>query len=72
MFSYFTSTDDELLEHVRVSSAAKISVAKKYHESKGNLEIVAKIERARKVLKQHRLMAQMLKLSSETEGFMDE
>lgn len=54
MFSYFTSTDEELLEHVRTSSAAKISVAKRYHESKGNLQIVARIEHARKVLRHER------------------
>lgn len=65
MFSYFTSTEEELLEHVRVSSAAKISVAKKYHESKGNLEIVAKIERARKELKKQRLVLKLKEMDGE-------
>lgn len=59
MFSYITSTDEELLEHVRTSSAAKISVAKRYHESKGNFEIVARIEQARKTLRIIKMIANL-------------
>jgi hypothetical protein len=64
MFSYYNCTDDELLEHVRQSVPAKISVAKRYHESKGNFEIVAKIEIARKKLEQQRLIAKLEKVTS--------
>lgn len=60
MFSYITCTDNELLEHVRQSVPAKISVAKRYHESKGNFDVVARIEHARKKLKILRLYKALL------------
>lgn len=69
MFNYITATDLELLEHVKNSSPAAVSVAKKYHQSKGNLDIVAKIDKARKVLKHQRMVAQLETLVTDTQGF---
>lgn len=65
MFNYVICTENELTEHIKLSSAAKISVAKRYHESKGNFEIVAKINKARALLKLQRLSLQCQTLLQE-------
>jgi hypothetical protein len=69
MFNYTAATDNEILEHVRTSSSATVSVSKAYHESKGNFEIVAKINKARSLLKQARMMAQLSLMSEDTAEF---
>lgn len=69
MFNYETSTDAELLAHIEKSSSAAVSVAKKYHTDKGNFKVVARIDTARKVLRQQRVRAQLEKLEVDTKEF---
>ena len=69
MFNYSTSSDVELLQHIASSSSASVSVAKRYHKSKGNFDVVERIDKARMVLKQQRMVLQLEKLKNETKGF---
>lgn len=65
MFNYSTSSDVELLQHITSSSSASVSVAKRYHKSKGNFDVVERIDRARKLLKMRRLKERAEKIEKE-------
>jgi len=69
MFNYVTSSDVELLQHIASSSSASVSVAKRYHKSKGNFYVVERIDKARMVLKQQRVMLQLEQLKNDCKGF---
>lgn len=64
-FCYKTSSDLELLEHIRNSSSAAISVAKKYHTVNNNFDTVLRINKARKILKLERMAAYMTTMTQE-------
>lgn len=68
-FNYKTSTFQELLDHIENSSTTAISVAKAYHTSKGNTDVVERINHCRKVLKQRRIINQLNTLCSETSHY---
>jgi hypothetical protein len=46
-FSYQYSDFHQLLQHIRKSSPASISVSRKYHLDKGNIDVVSRIDAAR-------------------------
>lgn len=68
-FNYKTSTDQELINHIRNSPSSTVSVAKAYHQSKGNIDIVQRINQCRMFLKQERMQAQLSKLQMENANY---
>lgn len=61
-FNYQSCTVEELAEHIDVTSPAVISTMRNYYIQKDNVDMVEKIDEARKIVKKKRLQARLSSL----------
>lgn len=58
-FNYQSCTTEELAAHIEVTSPAVISTMRTYYLNKDNVDMVTKIDNARKIVKKKRLQARL-------------
>lgn len=72
MFNYATATKEEMLNQVLTVSPQIVSMARKYHLSKGHEDIVEKIDSARFRAKVKRLETKLSRIQGELDGHSSE
>lgn len=65
MFNYQESSVEEIAEHVKKSSRQAVTEAKKYYAAKGREDVVAKIDKARLLVRRDAALAKAEKLTQE-------
>lgn len=65
MFDYTNATLEQMIEHVKNSSTALISRMRQYHRTKGNSDIVKKIDMAREYAKLDKLKQRLSDLEND-------
>ena len=65
MFNYQSCTVEELVVHVKNHSRAAITQAKKYYLARENSEVVAKIDKARQIVRRDNAIAKVDRLTEE-------
>lgn len=65
MFNYKESSVDQIVEHIKKSSRQAVTEAKKYYATKGREDIVAKIDKARLIVRRDSALAKAERLTAE-------
>lgn len=65
MFDYQESSLEAVVEHVKRSSRQAVTEAKKYYAQKGREDVVAKIDKARLIVRRDNALVKAEKLTAE-------
>lgn len=65
MFDYQESSLEEVVAHIKKSSRQAVTEAKKYYAAKGREDVVAKIDKARIIVRRDNALAKAEKLTVE-------